>query len=627
MPEDEPLEPYLPSSPALHLPLTSDAVSLTSLPKDSSPRGPSYEAYIPFVDEALLDVKLPEYYLAYFKYEDDELIDYEIDERTTSTVTDEKIGTMNSDKIETRPENDFVSTRSLLVHLAVPQMESYSSSERYPIPPLPLTDGPAHLFEDEKAHQRPTTSKSLQLKREAATTKSVAFSEKFETVIPDVLSGITIPAAIDLPAESVEGPEYQLPVIKDVIKSHQMLWKPDTLSLLKIDDEDEEELVLEFAEDISENIPEKKLEDKPEDNLSSSVLVKCEPLRTEIEGALKDTKTVELADGLQTGHQSKDAIIPEKRKTLEDIINEAKKRRLLPHHSDSRFSATGSLSSFLGTRLMDTNLALHLNVTEETDAQGDILLPGTPEPATNVVESKAPSIPALDTPRTIFFSDSHVQQHKSLWRFLETWASENLSIIYRELEVLILLSPRHAMMVTNLQALTQRPLPGQGGGAKSAIHDQISRLSQKSSFEVLIVLVTTSSFSSNEQNTMPGFTAFCEDISRDSSCDVEPLYRTAGEAELQSMVGHLIIKYAYDRVDLVLQYEETVSERLLVKAGMNPFAAQGILAQLRDTGNGRPWGLRAFVQMSQQERKNRFENLVGMRMLEDVRKKIDGNNL
>jgi hypothetical protein len=626
MPDDEPMPPYLPSSPALLLPLTSDPVSVTSIPKDSSPRGQSYEDYIRFDDGSLLDMKLPEYHHAHFKYEDDELIDYDIDERTSSTDTDEKTGTVNSDIIENRPVNDFVSARSLLARLVVPQLALNISCERYPIPPLPLPDESAPLFEDENAHRPPATTKTAQPRRETPPTKSVAFSEKPETIILDVLSDIIIPANTNPLAETIEGLEYQLPVIKEVLKSHQMLWKPDILSLLEIDNEDEEELVLEFTEDVSETIPNRKLEVMPEESLSSSALVKRNPSRMEIESVQKDTKNFDLAGELQTDHQSKDMIVPEKRKPLEDIMNEAKKRRLPPQHSDHRFSATGSLSSFLGTRLMETNLVLHSNVTEETDAQRDSLVLGTTESDTNVMESKAPSIPALDTPRTIFCSNSHMQQHKSLWRFLETWASDRLNIIYRELEVPILLSTRHAMMVTSLQALTQRPLPGKTGGVKSAIHDQISRLSQGNSFEVLIVLVTTP-FSSNEETTMLGFTAFCEDISGDSSCDVEPLYHPDGEAELQSMVAHLIIKYAYDRVDLGLQHEETVSERSLVKAGMNPFAAQGILAQLKDTGNGRPWGLSAFVQMSQHERENRFGNLVGMKMLEDVRKKIGGGNL
>lgn len=610
------------------LPLTSDPMSVTSIPTNSLPRGRSYKDYIPLENRVIPDVELPEHHPTYLKFEDDELIDYEIDERTSSTVTDEKTGVVSSDLIEPRPENDFISTRSFLVQLTVPALSLYTSSETYSIPPLLLPDQSAPIFEDERAHRRRDTIRPLLSKPEVSPTRSVAFSEKPEILITDVVHGIATPARTGLFSETIEGPKYELPVIEDVVKSHQMLWKPEILSLLKMDDEYDEELMLDFPEDETETLPEKEFDIKPNAICGLPTFVTREHVFTEVNIPEEETANMELADELQINYQEKNKIVLEKRKPLEEFINEAKKMRIdLQKSSMTKFSATGSLSSFLSTRSQNTDLTQKFSDPRaDTDTQAKSLVPGTQHADKTTTKTIPPSLPALDRARTIFFSNTHLQQHRSLLRFFKSWASGNLKIIYRDLEVPILLNPKHALILTSLQALMQRPLPGQGGRTMSAVHHQISRLGRESSLDVLTVLVSIPFSSSSNQTLMPAFTAYCEDVSRASNCDIRPWHLPAGEVELHSMVTQLIIKYAFRSSDLVFPDIETKGEGFLVKVGINPFAAQVFLDQLKDKGDGRPWGLNAFMQMSKQEREDRFVSILGKKMLKNVSKKMHPGN-
>lgn len=83
-----------------------------------------------------------------------------------------------------------------------------------------------------------------------------------------------------------------------------------------------------------------------------------------------------------------------------------------------------------------------------------------------------------------------------------------------------------------------------------------------------------------------------------------------------------------------LLQDETLWEIWLRRAGLNAFAAQAVLGALKqpsdDRGPGlqisdQVWGLPAFVLMGAEERRSRFEGMLGGReVLERVGRVVDG---
>lgn len=619
MTEGPVLEPYVPSSPAVRLLMTSEPASLTSLLTNSPPRGKPYEDYIPFEEDTPPEVDLPEHRPRYFKYHEDNLMNHEIVEPSSSTVTEGKIRA-DEDVKEHNPGYDFASTRSLISHVSVPKLIPYSFSQKYRLPSLPIADDTVIFSKEEKINKLSTTPRSPLYDREACPDKSVPISTKLEILVSDILHGVRIPTDLNLLSDRMEGKGYQPQISENVIRSHQMLWKPDKLSLLRKDD-NEENLVLELSANVCEkgkedilNIKEgKTLDPKPLSNHSQQIIEKIpQALLANIEQEASPVM-LPIADVV---------VVPKKRKPLEEIVNDAKRQNVAATSAISKFSASGSVSSFMYTR--HDKKTTCLEEPESSEEQTEMLVPETSDTVTTATSSTKTFIAGLESSRTIIFSINHLQLYSSLLRFFEAWPGDNLNVIYRELDIPMLLSPKHAVIITTLQALTQRPLPGQGSGAKSAIHDQVSVLSRESSLEVLIVLISTPSFALSDQTTMLSFSAYCDTISQSSTCYTQPIYIPSGQTELHSWVTKLLHKYAFHTQDMIFLDGATVWERFLVKAGMNPFAAQVLLGLWKEHDRGGVWDLRAFVQMNPAERHQRFESIVGGHVLETVSRRIDG---
>lgn len=190
----------------------------------------------------------------------------------------------------------------------------------------------------------------------------------------------------------------------------------------------------------------------------------------------------------------------------------------------------------------------------------------------------------------------------------------------------IILSPSTGLILTTLQKIKQRPLPGQV--AKSAMRERIRRAAPR--YERLLVIVSHDTSASSANTVSAGqldhrdcealgeFTAFCSAI--DDDCRA---FLVAGTEEIlaQWIVG-LMIKYGLMGNHVRLLQDETLWEVFLRRAGMNAFAAQAILSELKppDSNSNRDrsavhpaqkYGLSAFVNMSMEERLARFQPLLG----------------
>lgn len=192
----------------------------------------------------------------------------------------------------------------------------------------------------------------------------------------------------------------------------------------------------------------------------------------------------------------------------------------------------------------------------------------------------------------------------------------------------LILSPGTGLLWTNLQKIKQRSLPGQI--SQSTIRDRITRVAKR--YERLIILIsggngnlidpsgddaiqtTLDPITSSDCAALAELMAFCSTLRE----DVQALFVPGGDEQLAQWIVATMARYCSNNMDLI--QDETLWELFLRRAGMNAFAAQTVLCQLRPSsgefegGQGVvESGLRVFVNMSLEERLRRFEGLLGGR--------------
>ena len=206
----------------------------------------------------------------------------------------------------------------------------------------------------------------------------------------------------------------------------------------------------------------------------------------------------------------------------------------------------------------------------------------------------------------------------------------------------IILSPGTGLIWTTLQKIKQRSLPGQV--ARSSVKDRILQTAPR--YENLFVLVSQGSIE-NEEGKMDAKSAAwidakdCEAIAELTgfcSCieGVQTFFISGGETESLTWTVSLMAKYGVSDPEVKLLQEETLWEVFLRRVGMNAFAAQAVLAELKGppelplnewsqlNESSEDVGLVAFVKMSQYERIKRFEHLFGgTRLLRRISSVID----
>ncbi|RKF83864.1 putative nucleoporin nup49 [Golovinomyces cichoracearum] len=217
--------------------------------------------------------------------------------------------------------------------------------------------------------------------------------------------------------------------------------------------------------------------------------------------------------------------------------------------------------------------------------------------------------------------------HNSIaWTRGSVIRSPVLSPISCEADVII--SPVTGVILTTLQKIKQKPLPGQK--SQSALRELMISISLR--YEKIIVLVSedrvdesTIGLDARDCLAWSEFVGFT--ISLDSL--IIPKFIGGGQETLAQWLVSYIAKYSTNG-PVILQ-DETNWEIFLRRAGLNPFAAQAIIADLKAPNNstmpgkeeGRFIGLVDFVGMSADQRMKRFSHLVGERVIERVSRMID----
>lgn len=192
----------------------------------------------------------------------------------------------------------------------------------------------------------------------------------------------------------------------------------------------------------------------------------------------------------------------------------------------------------------------------------------------------------------------------------------------------MIVSPGTGLILTTLQKIKQRPLPGQA--ARLHMHEHILRATPR--YERLVIMITEDNKTISTRNTnetiseltnsdweaIADFMGFCSSLQGDIQC-----FFIAGEEEQYAQwIVAMMVKYGMNDPQVNLLQDETLWEIFLRKAGLNAFAAQCVLSELKapDQSIHGPqeqgdFGLNALIRMPLKERLTRFERLFGGRNL------------
>jgi hypothetical protein len=207
------------------------------------------------------------------------------------------------------------------------------------------------------------------------------------------------------------------------------------------------------------------------------------------------------------------------------------------------------------------------------------------------------------------------------------------------LEADFTISASTGIVTTTLQKLKQKPLPGQR--STSGIRDIIATTAIR--YERLLVLVSEGNSIPTEDGAVPRTLdqLDCEALtdltvwSHSLDSDVQISYVPGGEQELASWLVAAFAQHGSLDSSMRLLQDETMWERWLRVAGLNAYAAQAVLVQLKipDLGSQstspteihKRYGVAAFVSMTHEERVERFGAMLGGdRVLRRVNEAIDG---
>lgn len=201
------------------------------------------------------------------------------------------------------------------------------------------------------------------------------------------------------------------------------------------------------------------------------------------------------------------------------------------------------------------------------------------------------------------------------------------------------ISASTGIVTTTLQKLKQKPLPGQM--STTGTRDTIASIAIR--YERLLVFVSEGSSIPTEDGAAPSNLdqLDCEALvdlttwAHSLDSDVQISYVPGGEQELASWLVAAFTQHGNIDGSMRLLQDETMWERWLRVAGLNAYAAQAVLVQLKipDADSleiGTPdvpkrFGVAAFVSMKAEKRLERFGAVLGgERVLRRVSEAIDG---
>ncbi|KPI35500.1 uncharacterized protein AB675_10960 [Cyphellophora attinorum] len=290
---------------------------------------------------------------------------------------------------------------------------------------------------------------------------------------------------------------------------------------------------------------------------------------------------------------------------------------------------------------------IFVSQASESPPDDQVDVPSTLKETLKALAMDSPTYTPLTHPRVIMLDESLVRK-KRLMAVIDRQDDKMLRCVYRRLCSTpdVILSPKVCLLITNLQALKQKSLPGTKSSSAQTIQDRVHILSlQFEQVQVIIALPDPSSASvPGQMETVAEFAACCASIrfSQPDSGTVTPVWivtspttSTQTKSDLDPVTAwifHLICQHSLPVLpNMSFIDDTTVWETFLRDAGVNALAAQVMLGMLKkdgDAGGGEgsaqqavsdsgreSWGLGRLVSMSEQARREMFEALVGEKAL------------
>ncbi|KUJ16251.1 uncharacterized protein LY89DRAFT_617358 [Mollisia scopiformis] len=441
----------------------------------------------------------------------------------------------------------------------------------------------------------------------------------------------------------------------EIIDSSSLTWKPEGLRILK-DDEDDEEIECgtfrtDTPRDLSSLVKKRKLELQEENEAREEIG------RKKVAPAAQDLPiTRQLAKDMGN---SKDGRHEKSRSgggaELGSLFGDAfSAENCLDNFLEVRGSKKAKLtdSSYFGTKpdKAQSAPAPQRTITPQLNT--------TPLALRNSPVAKAPPLPAPSLPEvppsTSIVVSSTLLKHRSLIKYLErllpalniierdfiahnttAWlpGSVTLSPVKSPLdsEADLIVSPSTGIVITTLQKIKQKPLPGQK--SKPAIRDRLEKVSGR--YEKLIVLITEGRIDETtlglDESDCLAYSEFAG-FAAGFETSITVLFVAGGEETLTKWLASTIVQHCVAGESSLLA-DETHWELFLRRAGLNAYAAQAILAELKAPDGVDPasplkagqFGLIAFIEMGRGQRIERFAPLCGRVLVERVSALIEGN--
>ncbi|KAI9641735.1 hypothetical protein NHQ30_009591 [Ciborinia camelliae] len=205
----------------------------------------------------------------------------------------------------------------------------------------------------------------------------------------------------------------------------------------------------------------------------------------------------------------------------------------------------------------------------------------------------------------------------------------------------MIISPTTGLILTTLQHIKQKPLPGHKTAVP--IRDRLEKVSGR--YEDLILLVSSPSTGLGDSDCLAwaDFVGFTLTLQASIIVNYVPVDTTNAEDQaMAKYISHLIIQHHIpSATNLELLDQESYWEIWLRRAGMNAYAAQATISELKAPGQRcspgdegyelemqmvneqGPYGLALFVLMGVADRVKRLGGLVGRGVLERVGRAVD----
>lgn len=462
---------------------------------------------------------------------------------------------------------------------------------------------------------------------------------------------------------------------QSTVDSGKLIWKSPGFRILKEDaDNDEDDLELgcftvEKSQDVASLVRKRKMQYEEE---SLDFNTSAETLGTAVSAGntLTDVKIMEhqMGDNVIHGRKLRDkpsSSLPKDSAMTKHKLAHDRREEMNPL-LDGPFSASDALDNFLEIRAsmkqkptqssyfagpspegqssksVPANHRTERNIpTQPHTRQQPLPIPSanptslsTPYIISSAILKRRLLIRTISTlfPATIPIERDFTAHNRTAWMPNSVTRSPVTSSLDSEADFII--SPSAGIILTTLQKIKQKPLPGQK--SKSAFKERIEKVTAR--YERLVILVSegyvdesTNGLDESDTLALAEATGFCSSL----NASVIIQFVGGGEETLAKWLVAIMVQYGSQGESSVpLLEDETLWELFLRRAGMNAYAAQAVIAELKAPdgvdveGESKAglFGITAFVEMEQEERIARFERLLGgRRVLQRVGSALDAD--